>query len=107
MDGIEKDLSRIHRSKIADFAQQGVDLAKQGSCMVNIVSPYIQPLGDVLQAIVTIMDSIADAHPILKVAWTVLSSVYKAVKAQGILDEKVRDLTDALKEVLFVAKTDP
>ena len=60
MDGIEKDLSRIHQSKIADFAQKGVDVANQGSGVVNVLSPSIQPLGDVLQAIVKIMDSIED-----------------------------------------------
>jgi len=107
MGEIEKDLSRIGPSQIVDLAQQGVDLANQGSSVVNTFGTYIEPLGTALQAIVTIMDSIEDAHPFLKVAWTVLSLVYKAVKAQGVLDGKVRDLSDTLKEMLLVAKTNP
>ena len=67
MSEIENDLSHIGPSEIVDLAQtglhlaqQGVDLADQGSSIVNTFSTYIEPLGTALQAIVAIMDGIAD-----------------------------------------------
>ena len=60
MGEIEKDLSRIGPSEIVDLAQRGVDLANQGSSVLNTFSTHIEPLGTALQAIVAIMDSIAD-----------------------------------------------
>ena len=66
MGEIEKDLSRIGPSEVdlaqtgLNLAQQGVDLANQGSSIVNTFSTYIEPLGIALQAIVAIMDGIAD-----------------------------------------------
>jgi hypothetical protein len=60
MDGIKNDLSGICQSKTMDLAQKNVDLANQGSGTVDTLSTCIEPLGNTLQAMAKIMDSIAD-----------------------------------------------
>jgi hypothetical protein len=60
MDGIENDLSGIGQSKMMDLAQKNVDLANQGYGVVDTLSTCIEPLGNALQAMAKIMDSIAD-----------------------------------------------
>jgi hypothetical protein len=60
MDGIENDLSGIRQSKMMDLAQKNIDLANQGYGVVDTLSTCIEPLGNALQAMAKIMDSIAD-----------------------------------------------
>lgn len=60
MDGIEKDLSGIRPSDMVGLAQKTVDIANQGYGVVDTLGSCIEPLGNALQAIVKIMDSIAD-----------------------------------------------
>jgi hypothetical protein len=60
MDDIEKDLSGIRPSDMVGLAQKTVGLANQGYGVVDTLGTCIEPLGNALQAIVKIMDSIAD-----------------------------------------------
>ncbi|KAH7907823.1 hypothetical protein BJ138DRAFT_1104001 [Hygrophoropsis aurantiaca] len=52
------------------------------------------PLGQALSALVNIVDSISDAHPITTISWTVLSATYK-----NLQDADVRDLAESLCEI--------
>ncbi|KZP20231.1 hypothetical protein FIBSPDRAFT_932467 [Athelia psychrophila] len=61
----------------------------------------------ILKQIVPVMDEIADAHPVLKMTWTILSSAYKAVKSQMDQDAAICDLARSLQEILGVATLCP
>ncbi|KAF8162138.1 hypothetical protein BJ912DRAFT_299382 [Pholiota molesta] len=71
------------------------------------VSTGISALGRALQLTKNIMDNVAEAHPILKASWTVMSSVYKAVQEAEGIDATIQDLAANLREVLGVAKERP
>ncbi|KZP14751.1 TPR-like protein [Athelia psychrophila] len=91
MKAVDEDMSRIGKVPGSDAAQAATTIAGQ--------------LGTVLQKIVPIVDEFAGAHPILYAAWTVLSSAYKVVQQQIIIDGSVRDLVEKLREVAGVAST--
>ncbi|KAF9471988.1 hypothetical protein BDN70DRAFT_516117 [Pholiota conissans] len=70
-------------------------------------SSTLNALDKTFQVTKSIMDSVADAHPILKTSWIVISTVYKAVQQTELLDEGFRDLAESLRETLGVAKELP
>ncbi|KAF7339132.1 WD40 repeat-like protein [Mycena venus] len=49
-----------------------------------------------LDRITKIGDAIAEVHPYAKIAWAILTSVYKVVKAQGERDAKITKLVQAM-----------
>ncbi|KAI0088671.1 hypothetical protein BDY19DRAFT_949151 [Irpex rosettiformis] len=57
-----------------------------------------------LDQVVSIVDGLVEIHPMCKVAWMVLGSVYKAFKDQHALDQQSRELAQELKETLAYAK---
>ncbi|KZP12267.1 hypothetical protein FIBSPDRAFT_1050183 [Athelia psychrophila] len=61
----------------------------------------------ILEKIVPAIDAIADAHPVLKMTWTVLSAAFKAVKSQMDQDAAVCDLAKSLQEILDAANICP
>ncbi|KZP10797.1 hypothetical protein FIBSPDRAFT_899444 [Athelia psychrophila] len=61
----------------------------------------------ILEKIVPAIDTISDAHPVLKMTWTVLSAAFKAVKSQMDQDAAVCDLAKSLQEILGAANVCP
>ncbi|KAI0698119.1 hypothetical protein BC835DRAFT_689156 [Cytidiella melzeri] len=57
-----------------------------------------------IDQVVTIVDGLAEIHPMCKVAWMVLGSVYKAFKNERELDDQARSLAQELQETLAYAK---
>ncbi|KZP28430.1 hypothetical protein FIBSPDRAFT_927566 [Athelia psychrophila] len=64
-------------------------------------------LFQILQQIVPVIDESGDAHPVLKMIWTILSSAYKAVKNEMNHIPAVCDLAKSLQEILGVATIVP
>ncbi|KAH9477165.1 Vegetative incompatibility protein HET-E-1 [Psilocybe cubensis] len=60
-------------------------------------------LGPILQNTRTLMDIVADANPILKISWTVISRVYDATQDTEIKDQSIRELAETLREMLATA----
>ncbi|KIJ16667.1 hypothetical protein PAXINDRAFT_168174, partial [Paxillus involutus ATCC 200175] len=74
---------------------------------VETCGQYIAPLGQALRLMVKLIDNLAEAHPFLKVGWTLLSSVYTAVQQQRLDDRDVRGLAESLRELVGVASDCP
>ncbi|EIM82043.1 uncharacterized protein STEHIDRAFT_114701 [Stereum hirsutum FP-91666 SS1] len=53
-----------------------------------------------LDAVVRVGDELSAAHPMIKVAWTVVTCLYKASKAQRELDEDTRQLSEEISVML-------
>ncbi|KAH9477151.1 Vegetative incompatibility protein HET-E-1 [Psilocybe cubensis] len=60
-------------------------------------------LGPVLQSMKALMDNFADAHPLLKTAWKVVSSVYDAMQETEIKGQEIQELAENLREMLATA----
>ncbi|KAH9478134.1 hypothetical protein JR316_0008587 [Psilocybe cubensis] len=60
-------------------------------------------LGPVLQSTKTLMDTVADAHPILKISWKFISNIYDATQETEIQDQSIRELAENLREMLATA----
>ncbi|KZP08791.1 hypothetical protein FIBSPDRAFT_1052205 [Athelia psychrophila] len=65
MKAIDEEMSQLAKFKGADAAQIATTIGSK--------------MGAVLVAIVPVIDKFASAHPLLNVAWTVLSSAYKCL----------------------------
>ncbi|KZP04727.1 hypothetical protein FIBSPDRAFT_940839, partial [Athelia psychrophila] len=63
MKVVDEEISQLEKFKGADAAQLATTIGSK--------------MGAVLVAIVPVIDKFASAHPLLNVAWTVLSSAYK------------------------------
>ncbi|KIK76337.1 hypothetical protein PAXRUDRAFT_835399, partial [Paxillus rubicundulus Ve08.2h10] len=74
---------------------------------VETCGQYIVPLGQALQLMKKLVDNVAEAHPLLKLGWTSLSSVYTAVQQQRLDDDNVRGLAESLRELVGVASDCP
>ncbi|KAJ6530579.1 WD40-repeat-containing domain protein [Mycena capillaripes] len=76
-------------SHISDAVEAGakVDLATGLEGVISL-----------LDRITKIGDAIAEVHPYAKMAWAILTSVYKVVKAQGERDEKISELIQAMTD---------
>jgi hypothetical protein len=107
MDGVDASLPRLSENRLLATGLGGIDMASSGYVAVETLGTYVTPLGQALQLIVKIVDNIADAHPILKVSWIVLSSVYKAVQQQKVMDNDIRILAETLREMVGVAADCP
>ncbi|KAF8199449.1 ankyrin repeat-containing domain protein [Pholiota molesta] len=68
------------------------------------VPAVVSTLGNALLLTKSIVDAAANAHPILKISWTVMSSVYSAVSKTKDMDGVVEDVAESLRELLGVAK---
>ncbi|KAI0056315.1 hypothetical protein BV25DRAFT_1903313 [Artomyces pyxidatus] len=87
---------------VASDAQAVVAAAQQVESATGI-----QVLGNALQyldGLVKIVDNVADAHPMLKLGWTLLSSVYKTLQAQSMEDEVMHALAIDLRDMLGYAR---
>ncbi|KAI0793131.1 hypothetical protein BC629DRAFT_350275 [Irpex lacteus] len=57
-----------------------------------------------LDHVVSIVDGLVEVHPMCKVAWMVLGSVYKAFKDQHTLDHQTHELAKELRDTLAYVK---
>ncbi|KAF8169539.1 hypothetical protein BJ912DRAFT_1067147 [Pholiota molesta] len=73
----------------------------------QVLHAGVLTLGNTLRLMKNIMDIVADAHPILKASWIVMSSVYVAMQEAEGMDDSIRDLAESLREMLGVAKEYP
>ncbi|KZP12249.1 hypothetical protein FIBSPDRAFT_937028 [Athelia psychrophila] len=96
----------------ADFIKSVTDNAA-GLQSVGI-SETAQALGglglqifQILEKIVPAIDAVSNAHPVLKMTWTVLSAAFKAAKSQMDQDASICDLAKSLQEILGVANVCP
>jgi len=104
MKRVDADLAHFKDSGVlAGISGHVVSVAQTGDVAAQTLSPCIVPLGQALQLIVKFMDGIADAHPILKVSWTVLSFVYKVIQQQSVQDDFVCDLANSLRDMVDMA----
>ncbi|KIK94239.1 hypothetical protein PAXRUDRAFT_828201, partial [Paxillus rubicundulus Ve08.2h10] len=74
---------------------------------VETCGQYIVPLGQALQLMKKLVDNVAEAHPLLKLGWTLLSSVYTAVQQQRLDDDNIRGLAESLRGLVGVASDCP
>ncbi|KIJ06170.1 hypothetical protein PAXINDRAFT_20625, partial [Paxillus involutus ATCC 200175] len=86
-----------------DNVDQAISAMETVDYAVETCGQYIAPLGQALRLMTKLIDNVAEAHPLLKVGWTLLSSVYKAVQEQRLNDENVRGLAESLRELVGVA----
>ncbi|KDQ60043.1 hypothetical protein JAAARDRAFT_110813, partial [Jaapia argillacea MUCL 33604] len=61
-----------------------------------------------LEKVVKIGDVISEVHPYAKLAWHVLTSGYKVLKAQADRDQQVKELWQKVADALdFLKQVDP
>ncbi|KAJ7190110.1 hypothetical protein GGX14DRAFT_546974 [Mycena pura] len=90
IDGIGKDLENLTPNPTSSRVMDVVDTGEGdlGAVLWDIIS--------VLGPIVEIGDEIAKIHPYVHAAWTILTSVYQAVKKQKETDEEIVKLVKAM-----------
>ncbi|KAJ6559973.1 quinon protein alcohol dehydrogenase-like superfamily [Mycena capillaripes] len=76
-----------------------VDAAVEAGAAQNDLATALGACVDRLDVFVKMGDKIAQAHPYLSAAWTILTSVYQAVKQQQEMDKEVVDLVNTMVEV--------
>ncbi|KIJ05704.1 hypothetical protein PAXINDRAFT_21060 [Paxillus involutus ATCC 200175] len=86
-----------------DDVDQAITAMQTMDYAVETSGKYIAPLGQALRLMIKLIDTVAEAHPLLKVGWTLLSSVYRAVQEQRLNDDNVRGLAESLRELVGVA----
>uniref|UniRef100_A0A8H7XKN8 Nephrocystin 3-like N-terminal domain-containing protein n=1 Tax=Psilocybe cubensis TaxID=181762 RepID=A0A8H7XKN8_PSICU len=64
-------------------------------------------LAPVLSGIVSLMDNVSQAHPILSASWTVISSIYNAAQETDTQDQIIQDMASTLREMLGAANQVP
>lgn len=153
MRRVDDDIERLRENHLLTSALgKNVDttaaVVRTNNGAAKVLGSCIVPLGKTLQLVVKVMDGVSavlvlvpchatlcsfcryhqQAHPILKVSWTVLSAVYKVsdslpffldvrrdkrtswcqtLEVQMFQDEAVLDLTESLREMLGIAATFP
>ncbi|KAF8839157.1 hypothetical protein BDN67DRAFT_970452 [Paxillus ammoniavirescens] len=55
---------------------------------------YFAPLGQALWLMIKLIENVTEAPPLLKVGWTLLSSVYTAVQQHRVDNHDVRGLAE-------------
>ncbi|KIJ16631.1 hypothetical protein PAXINDRAFT_10344, partial [Paxillus involutus ATCC 200175] len=90
-----------------DDAGQAISAMESMNYAVETYGKYITPLGQALRLMIKLIDNVAEAHPLLKVGWSLLSSVYTAVQQQQLDDRDVRGLAESLRELVGVASDCP
>ncbi|KZP15794.1 hypothetical protein FIBSPDRAFT_74790 [Athelia psychrophila] len=93
MKAVDEEISQLAKFKGADAAQLATTIGSK--------------MGAVLVAIVPVIDKFASAHPLLNVAWTVLSSAYKVAQNQIAQDNFVLDLIECMREMAGAASACP
>ncbi|KAJ6559983.1 hypothetical protein B0H19DRAFT_1375904 [Mycena capillaripes] len=76
-----------------------VDAAVEAGAVQNDLATALGACVDRFDVFVKMGDKIAQAHPYLSAAWTILTSVYQAVKQQREMDKEVVDLVNTMVEV--------
>ncbi|KIJ07095.1 hypothetical protein PAXINDRAFT_103100 [Paxillus involutus ATCC 200175] len=111
MASVDASLGRLDNNP---RLQEGFEDVDQVNSSMQVVYSAVQtcgeciaPLGQALRLMIKLIDNVADAHPLLKVGWTLLSSVYKAVQEQRLNDDNVRGLAESLRELVGVASDCP
>ncbi|KIJ18422.1 hypothetical protein PAXINDRAFT_8670 [Paxillus involutus ATCC 200175] len=110
-DWVDASLDRLDNNQRLTDGLDNVDQAISSVQAVNSTlqtyGQYIVPLGQTLQLMKKLIDNVADAHPFLKVGWTLLSSVYTVVQQQQLNDRDIQGLAESLREVVGVATDCP
>ncbi|KZT38410.1 WD40 repeat-like protein [Sistotremastrum suecicum HHB10207 ss-3] len=94
----EQSVTRLIPSRHTSAAE---DALAQGSTMASNVKPMadvITPLLSKVDNFVKMVDSIAELHPYAKVAWGVVSSVYKIFQAQKQRDANIALLFESMDD---------
>ncbi|KAF9009620.1 ankyrin repeat-containing domain protein [Cyathus striatus] len=109
--GVDASLGALNTNPLFGRTSDAIDKTTYAATGVSdtlkTLSDVIIPLGQALQLMVKIGDNLADAHPLLKASWIVLSSVYKAVQKQKTQDDAVKELAESLREMLGAANACP
>ncbi|KAJ7190085.1 WD40 repeat-like protein [Mycena pura] len=96
IDGIGKDLEKLTTNptsfRVMDVVDTGEDIAAAHSDLGAALWDIISVLGPIVE----IGDEIAKIHPYVHAAWTILTSVYQAVKKQKETDEELVKLVKAM-----------
>ncbi|KIJ07625.1 hypothetical protein PAXINDRAFT_19198 [Paxillus involutus ATCC 200175] len=107
MASIDASLARLdNNQRLAeglDNVDQAISAMQTVDYAVVTYGQYIAPLGQALRLMIKLIDNVAEAHPLLKVGWMLLSSVYTAVQQQRLTDRDVEALAESLRELLGVA----
>ncbi|KAF8838503.1 hypothetical protein BDN67DRAFT_1070682 [Paxillus ammoniavirescens] len=110
-DWVDSSLTRLDDNQGLtegfDNVDQAITSAQAVNSALQTYGQYIVPLGQTLRLMKKLIDNVADAHPFLKVGWTLLSSVYTVVQQQQLNDRDVQGLAESLREVVGVASDCP
>ncbi|KZP06406.1 hypothetical protein FIBSPDRAFT_322911 [Athelia psychrophila] len=90
---VTEEMSQLAKFRGADAAQSATTIGSK--------------MGTALTALVPVIDKFAGAHPLLNVAWTVLSSAYKVAQNQIAQDASVLDLIESMREMAGAASSCP
>ncbi|KAF8838113.1 hypothetical protein BDN67DRAFT_124834, partial [Paxillus ammoniavirescens] len=104
---VDASLARMGYNPRLEEGLDNVDSMQAAYSAVETCGEYIAPLGQALQLMKKLIDNLAEAHPMLKLGWTLLSSVYTAVQEQRLNDDNVRGLAESLRELVGVASDCP
>ncbi|KIK75059.1 hypothetical protein PAXRUDRAFT_835819 [Paxillus rubicundulus Ve08.2h10] len=108
---VDASLARLDNNPRLEQGIEDVDQANPSIeatySAVETCGQYIVPLGQALQLMKKLVDNVAEAHPLLKLGWTLLSLVYTAVQQQRLNDDNVRGLAESLRELIGVASDCP
>ncbi|KAF8835684.1 hypothetical protein BDN67DRAFT_937666, partial [Paxillus ammoniavirescens] len=106
-DWVDTNFARVGTSARLAEGVDGVDRAisaiRTTGYTVETCGQYIAPLGQALPLMIKLIDNVAEAHPLLEVAWTLLSSIHTAVQKQRLDDRDVSGLAESLRELVDVA----
>ncbi|KIK76044.1 hypothetical protein PAXRUDRAFT_835484, partial [Paxillus rubicundulus Ve08.2h10] len=87
-DWVDASLARLDNNEgLAeglDNFDQAISTTQAMYHAVETYGQYIAPLGQALRLMIKLIDNVADAHPLLKVGWTLLSSVYTVSLVQTL-----------------------
>ncbi|KAF8834470.1 hypothetical protein BDN67DRAFT_1016472 [Paxillus ammoniavirescens] len=106
-DWVDASLTRLDNNQVLteglDNIDQAISSLQATNSALQTSGQYIVPLGQALQLMIKLIDNVAEAHPFLKVGWTLLSSVYTAIQQQRLIDRDVQGLAENLRELVGVA----
>ncbi|KIK71821.1 hypothetical protein PAXRUDRAFT_836581 [Paxillus rubicundulus Ve08.2h10] len=87
-DWVDTSLARLDNNKGLSEGPDNLDQAISAMQAVNhaveTCGQYIAPLGQALRLMSKLIDNVADAHPLLKLGWSLLSSVYTVSLVQTL-----------------------
>ncbi|KIJ04592.1 hypothetical protein PAXINDRAFT_22114 [Paxillus involutus ATCC 200175] len=110
-DWVDMSLARLGNNQGlaegVDELDQAISAMQAANYAVETCGQYIAPLGQALRLMIKLIDNVADVHPLLKVGWTLLSSVYMAVQQKKLGDRDVQGLAESLRELVGMASDCP